>query len=95
MREWSGHENGTEEVLGLKTREEALACRRRPAGVASWCPTKYQTCLNDIVRQPKMHVCAQYGHIITNYVAILAITLIVWPESHKTSNIIAHFEKVF
>ena len=56
--------------------------------------TKYQTTLSDIVRHPKMHVCA-YGHIITNYVTILAITLVVWPESHETSNMIAHYEKVF
>ena len=57
--------------------------------------TKCKTSFCNIVRHPKMHVCAQYGHIITNYVAILAITLVVWPESHETSNMIAHYEKVF
>ena len=56
---------------------------------------KRKTSSCNIVRHPKMHMCAQYGHIITNYVAILAITLVVWPERHETSNLIAHSEKVF
>jgi hypothetical protein len=42
-----------------------------------------------------MHMCAQYGHIITNYVKILVITLVIWPKSHETSNMIAYFVKVF
>ena len=42
-----------------------------------------------------MHMYAQYGHIITNYVLILAITLVIWPESQETSNEIGHFVKVF
>ena len=42
---------------------------------------------------PKMHMYAQCGHIITNYVMILAIILVIWPESHETSNMIVHFEK--
>ena len=42
-----------------------------------------------------MHVYAQYGHIITNYALILAITLVIWPESQETSNEIGHFVKVF
>ena len=57
--------------------------------------TKRKTSSSNIVHHPKMHMCAQYGHIITNYAAILAITLVVWPERHETSNMIAHFEKVF
>ena len=42
-----------------------------------------------------MHVYAQYGHIIINYALILAITLVIWPESQETSNEIGHFVKVF
>ena len=42
-----------------------------------------------------MHMYAQYGHIITNYALILAISLVVWPESQETSNEIGHFVKVF
>ena len=42
-----------------------------------------------------MHMYAQYGHIITNYALILAITLVIWPESQETSNEIGHFVKVF
>ena len=41
-----------------------------------------------------MHVYAQYGNIITNYALILAITLVIWPESQETSNEIGHFVKV-
>ena len=47
------------------------------------------------VSHSKTHMYAQYGHIITNYVAILAIILVIWPESHETSNMIVHSEKVF
>jgi hypothetical protein len=36
-----------------------------------------------------------YGHIITTYASILAITLLIWPKSHETLNMIAHFVKVF
>jgi hypothetical protein len=49
----------------------------------------------NIVSHPKMHMCAQYGHIITNYALILAITLVVWPKCHETSNMIGHFVKEF
>ena len=35
------------------------------------------------------------GTFITNYVVILAIILVIWVESHETSNMIVHFEKVF
>jgi hypothetical protein len=56
---------------------------------------KRKTSFCNIVSHPKMHMCAQYGHIITNYAAILAITLLIWPESHETSNMIAHFVKFF
>jgi hypothetical protein len=44
----------------------------------------------NIVSYPKMHMCAQYGHIIINYALILAITLMVWPKCHETSNMIGH-----
>ena len=38
---------------------------------------------------------AKYGHIITNYALILAISLVIWPESQKTSEEIGHFVKGF
>ena len=57
--------------------------------------TKLKTSSCNIVLHPKIHMCAQYGHIIINYIAILAITLVILPESHETSNMIAHFEKFF
>ena len=60
-----------------------------------FCAIKLKTSLGNIVCHAKMHMCAQYGHIITNYAAILAITLVVWPESHEASNMIAHFWEGF
>ena len=42
---------------------------------------KRKTSYCNIVLHPNMHICAQYGHIVTNYAAILAITLVVWSES--------------
>ena len=43
---------------------------------------KRKTSYCNIVLHLKIHMCAQYGHIITNYAVILAITLSVWPETH-------------
>ena len=56
---------------------------------------KRKTSSCNIVSHPKMHMCAQYGHIITNYASIIAITLVVWPKSHKTSNMEGHFREGF
>jgi hypothetical protein len=56
---------------------------------------KRETSFCNIVSNPKMHMCAQYRHIITNYTSILAIILLIWPKSHGTSNMIAHFVKIF
>ena len=42
-----------------------------------------------------MHVYAQYWHIIIKYALILAITLVIWPESQEISNEIGHFVKGF
>jgi hypothetical protein len=56
---------------------------------------KKETSFCNIISNPKMHMCAQYGHIIRNYASILAITLLIRPKSHETSNMIAHFVKFF
>jgi hypothetical protein len=64
-------------------------------GKGLFCAMKRKTSCCNIVSHPKIHMYALYGHIITNYVAIIAITLVIWPQSHETSNMIAHFEKVF
>ena len=55
-----------------------------------FCASKRKTFYYNIVRHPMIHMCAQYGHIITNYALILAITLVVWSESHETSDMIGH-----
>ena len=57
--------------------------------------TKMKTSSCNIDCHPRMHMCAQYGHIITNYASIIAITLVVWPKSHKTSNMEGHFREGF
>jgi hypothetical protein len=57
--------------------------------------SKRKTSSCNIVSHRKMHMCAQYGHIITNYALILAITLVVWPKCHETSIMIGHFVKDF
>ena len=49
----------------------------------------------NIVRHTMIHMCAQYGQIITNYDLILAITLVVWSESHETSDMIGNFWEGF
>ena len=57
--------------------------------------TKGKTSSCNIVLHPKMHMYTQYGHIITNDFAILAIILVIWPASHETSDMIVYFEKIF
>jgi hypothetical protein len=54
-----------------------------------WCDEK------ESLSHPKIHTCEQYEQIITNYAAILAITLVAWFENHENSKMIAHFGKVF
>jgi hypothetical protein len=56
---------------------------------------KRETFFCNIVSNPKMHMCAQYGHIITNYATIRAIKLVIWPKNHETSNMIARIVKFF
>ena len=56
---------------------------------------KRKTSSSNIICHSMMNMHARYGHIITNYVLILAIILVIWPESQETSNEIGHFVKVF
>ena len=55
-----------------------------------FCPKKMKTSLGNIVCHPKMHPCAQYEIIWTNYAMNVAIRLIIWLESHESSRMIAH-----
>ena len=48
-----------------------------------------------IVWNSKMHPCAQYEIIWTNYAMNVAIRLIIWLESHESSCVIAHFWEHF
>ena len=52
---------------------------------------KMKTPLGNIVWNSKMHPCAQYEIIWTNYAMNVAIRLIIWIESHESSRMIAHF----
>ena len=56
---------------------------------------KMKTSLGNIVWNSKMHPCAQYEIIWTNYAMNVAIRLIIWLESHESSRMIAHFWEHF
>ena len=58
-------------------------------------PKKKKTSLGNIVCHPKMHPCAKYEIIWTNYAMNVAIRLIIWLESHESSRMIAHFWEHF
>ena len=60
-----------------------------------FCAMKVKTPLGNIVWNSKMHPCAQYEIIWTNYAMNVAIRLIIWLESHKSSRMIAHFWEHF
>ena len=51
--------------------------------------------LGNIVWNSKMHPCAQYEIIWTNYAMNVVISLIIWLESHESSHMIAHFWEYF
>ena len=50
-----------------------------------------KTPLGNIVWNSKMHPCAQYEIIWTNYAMNVAIRLIIMLESHESSHMITHF----
>ena len=54
-----------------------------------------KTSLGNIVCHSKMHPCAKYEIIWTNYAMNVAIRLIIWLESHESSHMIAHFWEHF
>ena len=56
---------------------------------------KMKTPFGNIVWNSKMHPCAQYGIIWTNYAMNVAIRLIIWLESHESSRMIAHLWEHF
>ena len=42
-----------------------------------------------------MHICAKYGHFMMNYAMKMAMTTVIWLESHECSYMISLFVKVF
>ena len=54
-----------------------------------------KTPLGNIVWNSKMHPCAQYEIISTNYAMNMAIRVIIWLESHESSRMIARFLEHF
>ena len=56
---------------------------------------KMKTPFGNIVWNSKMHPCAQYEIIWTNYDINVAIRLIIWLESHASSHMIARFWEHF
>jgi hypothetical protein len=47
--------------------------------------------MDNIVCHSKMHMCAHFGKIITNYAMHVAITSVVCPKTHESSYKVAHF----
>ena len=60
-----------------------------------FCAKKIKRPLGNIVWNSKMHPCAQYETIWTNYAMNVAIRLIIWLESSESSCMIAHFWEHF
>ena len=56
---------------------------------------KVKTPLGNIDWNTKMHPCAQYEIICTNYAMNVAIRLIIWLESHVSSSMKANFLEHF
>ena len=56
-----------------------------------FCAKKMKTFFGNIVLHSKMHICVQYEIIWTNYVTVIAITLVIWAESHEFSYMRGHF----
>ena len=56
---------------------------------------KIKTPLGNIVWNSKMHPCAQYEIIWTNYAMNVAIRLIIWLQSHSSPHVIARFWEHF
>ena len=49
-----------------------------------------KTPFGDIVCHCKIHTCAQYETIITNYSLVKVMAKLIFLESHETSNIEGH-----
>ena len=58
---------------------------------------KLEPRFGNIVFHHKTEACAQFGHIIRNYSTDVAISLLVWLESHESSfmvgRLLEHFFK--
>jgi len=54
-----------------------------------------KTSFGKLVGHSNMHTFAKYEIIWENYPLKLAITSVIWLESHESSYSIAHFEKTF
>jgi len=56
---------------------------------------KMKNPFGNIVWNSKMHPCAQYEIIWTNYAMNVAMRLSVWVEIHESSHMIAHLWEYF
>ena len=64
-------------------------------GKCIFCEKKMKTPLGNIVWNSKVHPCSWYEVIWTKYAMDVAISLIIWLESHESSRMIAHFWEYF
>ena len=69
---------------------QKLGFRCLENGKLIFCSKKMKTPFGDIVYHCKIHTCAQYGAIITNYSLVKVMTKHIFLESHATSNIEGH-----
>ena len=50
----------------------------------------FQNCAK-IVYNAKAHVCAKFGNDVINLAMVMALTLVIWLESHESSYMTVHF----
>ena len=54
-----------------------------------------ESCFGHLVYNIKTPVCADHGHDSNNLAMDIAMTLIIWLESHESSYQVVHFGKTF
>src|SRR5438105_3637387 len=63
--------------------------KRKENGKLIFCKKKLETPFGN----RNMHICAKYGHFMINYAMIMAMTTVIWLESHECSYMISLFVK--
>ena len=56
-----------------------------------FCARESKSSFGNIICHPKVHPCAQYGRIITNYALVLVLQLLICVARRESSYMEAHF----